>query len=280
MKNWIYPIALLALVSSCRPKPIDIDVPQAESKLVVSSISVPDRILVINVSRSFTALEQSPVGEGGDTALLNQLFVSGCQVFLSNGNESQRLLDLGNGMYAGTEVTRVVDKEYELTVYDPKKDQQVSSKTLVPPQVSLNNVTAQKRYRYERFEIVVDFTFTNTSGGSHYLVNCYANSDEGATYENFALTYGRSESTLIEHSAFGEPYNGSIVLSDWDNDTILVSLSEITSEYYDYLQARDRASTSVPFLSEPVSLPTNVEGGYGFFTAHFPDARAVEVKPQ
>ncbi len=280
LRSFLLALALGFSLVSCRPKPVDIDVPQAESKLVVSSISVPDRILVINVSRSFTALEQSPTDEGSDSALLNQLFVSNCEVFLSNGQESQRLVEIGNGMYVGAEVRRLENQEYTLKVYDPSTDQQVSSKTRVPPQAYLKEITAQKRYRYERYETVVDFSFTNVSGGSRYLVNCYANSDEGAVYENFALRYGRSRSVLVNHPNLDETYQGQIVLSDWDSDTIFVSLSEITTEYYQYLEARDRASSSVPFLSEPVSLPSNVDNGYGFFTAHFPDARTVFVKPE
>jgi hypothetical protein len=33
----------------------------------------------------------------------------------------------------------------------------------------------------------------------------------------------------------------------------------------------ERAANGIPFLSEPASVKGNVDGGYGFFAAHFPD---------
>ena len=55
-------------------------------------------------------------------------------------------------------------------------------------------------------------------------------------------------------------------------DTIAVSLSNISKEYYDFMKLRiDNRYSFVEYLSEPVNYPTNVEGGKGFFNLYVPD---------
>jgi hypothetical protein len=57
-------------------------------------------------------------------------------------------------------------------------------------------------------------------------------------------------------------------------DTIAVSLSNISKDYYDFIELRlDNRFSFVEYLSEPVNYPSNVKGGRGFFNLYIPDVK-------
>jgi hypothetical protein len=57
-------------------------------------------------------------------------------------------------------------------------------------------------------------------------------------------------------------------------DTIAVSLSNISEEYYRFMQLRlDNRFSFVEFISEPVNYPSNVKGGRGYFNLYVPDVQ-------
>ena len=62
-------------------------------------------------------------------------------------------------------------------------------------------------------------------------------------------------------------------------DVLIVTISSISEGYYNYLEAEERAGNLISsFISEPVSYPTNVDGGYGYFSTNFITYKIVEVK--
>jgi hypothetical protein len=57
-------------------------------------------------------------------------------------------------------------------------------------------------------------------------------------------------------------------------DTIAVSLSNISEEYYRFMQLRvNNKFGPLEFISEPLNYPTNVVGGRGYFNLYVPDVR-------
>ena len=56
------------------------------------------------------------------------------------------------------------------------------------------------------------------------------------------------------------------------DDSIAVTLSNISKNYYNYLVLRNESGSLYNQLNlEPLNYPTNVVNGYGFFNAHIPD---------
>jgi Domain of unknown function (DUF4249) len=62
-------------------------------------------------------------------------------------------------------------------------------------------------------------------------------------------------------------------------DTLVVGLSNITKDYYNFLSAYKRSGNLLSQITaEPISLPSNVQGGYGFFAMIKPNLKLVVIK--
>ena len=62
-------------------------------------------------------------------------------------------------------------------------------------------------------------------------------------------------------------------------DTVALVLSNISKGYYEFLTAYQRAGGWFNQLSgEPINYPTNIEGGFGYFNAYYPDYRIFYLK--
>ena len=62
-------------------------------------------------------------------------------------------------------------------------------------------------------------------------------------------------------------------------DTAVVMFSNISEEYFRFLDARARGGNIISSVTgEPINHPTNVQGGYGYFNTHNPSIRQVVIK--
>ncbi len=78
LKNYTWVFILLLGFAACTPEPIDIDIPQADPKLVVYSQALPDQALIVTLSKSFSALS-TPNDDNVDstkTDSLNNAFLN------------------------------------------------------------------------------------------------------------------------------------------------------------------------------------------------------------
>lgn len=53
---------------------------------------------------------------------------------------------------------------------------------------------------------------------------------------------------------------------------------QFSESYYQFLQVRENSGNFLTEITkEPLSLPSNVEGGLGFFNTHFPDLQFFDL---
>ena len=88
----------------------------------------------------------------------------------------------------------------------------------------------------------------------------------------------RAFTRLVDDLDFnGEKYQETFRVFPRDfipGDTIAVSLSNISKDYYDFIDLRlENRFSFVEYLSEPVNYPSNVNGGKGFFNLYIPDVK-------
>lgn len=277
---------LIVLVVSCRPKPIDIDLEQAPPKLVISSQIVPNAFTIITVSKSFAALESSEGSADDSTtnSFIDQLMVKEAKVSISYNNTKNDLYKLPDapGIYTSFAIPHIVNTEYTLNVYDPETGMSVSAKAIMLKTIPFDSISATRGEGEDSSNVIVHIAFTDPGDEVNwYLINFYTSKKDSSQQGSLFEKQTASEvSVLLSDESFDSPsVSGQKTMYNWSSDTLFASISNISQAYYDYLLARKKSGGIVSsMLSEPISYPSNVNGGYGFFTTHFPYIQAVVVE--
>jgi hypothetical protein len=282
-------IVLLAVCTAfflpaCIPEPVEIQVEQAESRLVVASQMLLNEAALIQVSRSFGALEFSEeAGDSLDEAFLDQILVDSARVTLTYRDGTDTLFNLGRGFYLSLGTPFYEGETYSLAVYDPATDLQVLAQTEVQPRTQWDSLD------YDYFTetlMLFEETYTDTllrlyaafedlPDENYYMLNAYRIS-LGANQNDDLFQFNSNTSTQIyaDQLYSGSTIRDTINYSQFGpGDTVAFAISHISKGYYEYLSTRQRSGGSIfaNLLQEPVNFPSNVEGGYGFFNLHLPD---------
>ncbi|MCB0480779.1 MAG: DUF4249 domain-containing protein [Flavobacteriales bacterium] len=273
-------ILLLFLISACRPKPIDIDIPQAEEKLVVSSIMIPPSIFGIVLTKSFSALESNDLGTQSDpnVDLFNQLVVPNSTVTIEYDNEIKTLTELTGGIYVGIDIEQTVGKNYTLRATDPSTGKSISSTTTIPPFVELKSALLVKKLIFEDEGLDVTISVDDPPGKNYYLAGVYGQLIESTKDLQSISLVNSAYYVFSDEGRDGQSISEKFLIDRWEGDTAVVSFSNISEDYYLYLASRQRSQNAIPFISEPVSLKSNIENGYGFFGLHIPDIEFFQLQ--
>ncbi|MBT1706063.1 DUF4249 domain-containing protein [Chryseosolibacter indicus] len=281
-KSWLNKQALILLVivtflslASCLPDSLDVEgIPEVKPQIVVSTQFVPDRSLAVLLTKTFGALE--PVNDSVPSALLTQIVVNDAVVSISGPNGADTLFNLGNGVYGGIFIPFQSGEEYTLNVTSAALGN-VTATTTVKSIVSFNEIEADLYYNgfgdtlaqinYQIRDVLLD--------KNYYMLNVQE-VERADVIEN--MINPRAYTRLLDDAGFaGQTYAESfrVVTRDYmPGDTIAVSLSNVSEEYYNFIKLRlDNRFSFVEFLGEPINYPSNVRGGKGFFNLHVPDFR-------
>ena len=277
-------LGLTILLSSCTPKPQPLTLDEAETKLVISSQIIPNQIMVVTVSKSFGALSFN--SDNGDTLtddLINQLLVSNGTVTISYQGNTDTLFAIPNtpGVYASLSTPQFLNTQYTLNVHDPETGLSVNSSEFMLEQAQMDSVSGSKGQTAGVDYIDVNLKFPDLNGTNWYMANIYTTSDDTLTTSTdpFNNNSVPTQTVLFEEADFTNNYlDSTIRIFDWTQDTLFVSVSNISEGYYTYLRQRERGGnifTSV--VGEPINYSTNINGGYGYFTTHYPNARMLII---
>jgi hypothetical protein len=265
---------LMMLVCSCIPDPLDVEgLPVVKPQIVVSSQIVSDQSLVILLSKSFGALDASDDSDPED--LWEQIAVVGASVTLSGPNGTDTLAEITNGVYGGVLIPFQEGESYTLNVNSSSLGE-VTATTTVRPFVPFDEIAASIFFNgFDDSLAQISYRINDPHGKNWYMINVQEVEQEDAIAN---LLNPRAFTKLMEDDAFdGSTYEETfrVVPRDYGvGDTIAVSLSNVSEEYYRFLKLRqDNRFNLTQFLSEPVNYPTNVQGGKGFFNLYIPDIR-------
>jgi hypothetical protein len=272
--TWMGTIACACFLTSCLPDPLEVkNIPAVKTEIVVSSQIVPDQSLVVLLTKTIGALDASD--DSDPEALINQIAVNDATALLIGPSGTDTLSFLGNGLYGGVFIPFQTGEEYTLKIVSETLGE-ISATTIVKPQVLFEMVEASLYTNgFGDTLAQVDYTLNDPDVRNWYMLNVQEVERADAT-EN--LINPRAFTKLIEDTDFnGGEFNQQFRVFPRDyksGDTIAVSLSNISEEYYDFMKLRiDNRFSFVEFLGEPVNYPTNVIGGKGFFNLYIPDVR-------
>ncbi len=293
MKNFksnIFFIGLLSMLFiNCKPKALEIDIPQEEKKIVIASMNPIDGIFLVFATYSYSAL-------AGDTVGLenyNQFLVKDADVSISYNNEVKKLKMIAPGVYYGFDIPTFYDIEYKLEVQDPTTNSVINARSYFSKKVKFDTISISQSEKdtsvYEIDYSLVDkepdkrnwymLDFINLQG---YL-NILEDTSLITSISSIADFFKNDKLYLIDENRFDDNIiQEKIKVANGyfsKGDILIVTVSSISEGYYNYLEAEERAGNLISsFISEPVSYPTNVDGGYGYFSTNFITYKVIEVK--
>lgn len=272
--NRVLIAGIIVLMASCLPEPLDVEfVPTAKVKMVVSTQIIPDQSLLVLVTRTFGALEASDDSDPGD--LLDLIAVNDALVTVEGPNGTDTLTSVANGVYGGVAIPFQAGETYHLKIQSAEFGT-VSASTEVKPTVNFQHLEADLFYNgFNDTLAQITYTLQDEAKENWYMINVQEVEREDAI-EN--MLNPRAFTILLPDDEFnGGSYSEKFRVFPRDyepGDTIAVSLSNISEEYFEFMQLRmDNRFSLVEFVSEPVNYPSNVVGGKGYFNLYVPDVR-------
>lgn len=279
MKKLILILSVFTLVSfeACVPKTIDIDVKPADPELCITSLVLGNNGIVVGLTRSYSPLERPPESDTLSNDLIDQILVANAIVTISYGTGTDTLYEISPGIYTNllttitegeTYTLRAVDTEMPLSVWSVAVMQSTPAIDTVYPHITR---TAEDTLVYFKYKL-----FDNTATEDYYVVNFVKKVQGDSTFDINSVFAAGSNEVLTEFELYDDQAfdNGIIdkdiaILSAGQTDTVAVTVSKISKGYYEFLTALKRSSSIFNQLTgEPITYPTNVDGGHGYFTMH------------
>jgi hypothetical protein len=273
-------LAAATLLLSCEPKPLDINIKQADPLLTVSSAATEGNTLLISAAYSASSL-QSLIDTTTDKIVIPKelLLEDGILTLTAAGKPTDTIHNISPGVYARRDLRLEHGSSYTLNVYDKKKVLVSTATTTYYTQPAMEAIRPEVRTAGEDTSVFLHLTLNNVTAEDYYFVS-YNTSSTMRNKANFnrdeiiaSLASFTSRQLVLLSGA--DMRNGKIVksiqLQAKANDTLLVHISKIDRAYYNYLGAYIKAGAFINQLTgEPINLPTNVVKGLGFFSMSVP----------
>lgn len=288
IKKHILPfLVVLCMFFGCIPEDVLTNVEPAQSKLVISSQIVPGDIMLVIVSRSFSALEGNEDTLSQD--FLNKILVSDARVTISWDDKVEILEPLGDvaGLYTSTIELDENASELRLDVFDPLTNDSVYAITSILPRVDLDSArfTEEINSREDTTQLIY-YSFADAQDkGNWYVLNAFGPNDFINDFVDnpFEVINGNAGvffERLVSDQTFDSTHFEQEVrffVDEIQSDSVVLFFSNISEGYFRFLDARQRTGGIISSASsEPINFPTNVIGGLGYFNAHNPSIILVE----
>jgi len=276
-------LCILVSLMACQPEPLDVKLEEYEPEIVVSSQVVPDYLMVVGLTRSFTVLSSAGFQGEGDTALFEQLLVDSALVTIESSLGVDTLFQLSPGLFASVNELEDPGGTYHLTVKDYDE-----GKTATASSTMLKNIPFDTVYPYineeeELIKMKVEFT-DEKDVPNFYVLSVYSrNTNNGGIDVNTFFENGSNNIEYLELITDKE-IDGEKIVRDFGlfdvstKDSLMVSLSNISEGYYSFLVSRERSGNILAEVTnEPINYPSNVENGLGYFNTHYPSLQFFDL---
>jgi hypothetical protein len=267
-------IAGAIILGGCIPEPLEVDdIPKVKPQIVVSTQILPQQSLVVLLTKTIGALDASE--DTDPEELLEQIAVDDALVTVTGPHGSYVLESLDNGVYGGVEIPFEPNQIFSLRIESASLGV-VTAETTVKSLVTFEEIEADLYLNgFNDTLAQITYSLVDPIEKNYYMIN--VQEVERVDLLENALN-PRAFTRLVDdkdfqNRQFSEQFK--VFTRDFSaEDTIAVSLSNISAEYYEFMKLRiDNRFNLVEFLGEPVNYPTNVKGGKGFFNLYIPDVR-------
>ncbi|MCU0430497.1 MAG: DUF4249 domain-containing protein [Cytophagaceae bacterium] len=275
-------LCVAAVMPSCNPAPLEVNLQEEAPKLVVSSQIIPGDFMLVTLSRTFSPLKGEEQKDDTSNAFLQSVLVNRARVTIEYNGTSDTLFRVTSGVYMSTQVLLNPYTEIRLNVYDSLNGDQVQAVSFIKPRVSLSSVNIDIEVRASDTLYYLAYSFDDPSEDNWYLTSVLHIDSSRTLAQNNADIFSGESNYIFEKTESDRSFEQvssrvekrERLLGVKRGDTLALVFSNISFEYFDFLEARNRSEGLIPIITgEPINYPTNVQGGYGFFNTHNPDIR-------
>lgn len=283
-------ISCFCVLASCNfnPTPIPIEIDEPAQQLVISSFALPPQELIVTISRTFSALiSEADSLDLDNPDILARVLVDSAQVMLTYAGRSVELFKIAPGIYGSIDVEQIPGATYLLTVKDFDTGLTASAETIALPQIELDTLYPTTRILPSLNDTLNSFKyeFQDPFGVENYFLVTYTKSNN--IFQDILLpgqTLFKTERNSF--NAFSDKTTGdgkSIVFEPSPlfavGDTVFVGISNIPKKYFEFVSAYKKSGNLFSqLISEPINLPSNVEGGFGYFSMTIPKFKTVVIE--
>lgn len=285
MKKLFY-ILLFVLIGGCIPEPIDVELEEYEPKIVVASQVIPNYVMAIGLTRSFTVLSEAGFSGSGDSSTFNQVLVDSALVVITSANGTDTLEKLAPGLYVSINELELPGGSYYLEVLDYDLNEKATATSTMLENVPFDTVTVEKFETENDTIVAVNVEFTDIPNiNNYYVLSIYSrNTNENALDVNMFFDNGSNrieyQELITDKNVDGLKIIKNINLPTVSfQDSLVVSLSNISKGYHEFLTSRERSGNLLAEITnEPINYPSNVNNGLGYFNTHYPSIKFFDLK--
>ncbi len=285
----VYLFVCMVVLCSCQPKSIEIDIPTPEQQMVVASHIIPSKIMIIGLTKSFSALESDSKKDTMSQDFLNKILVDSAFVTISYLNKTDTLFRVSPGIYASLNTLLNDNGVYTLRAKDLRTNKEIIATTTLLPQVVFDTIVPRLNVSGKDTIVHITYEFSDMPGiENYYVINYYVKTDsvKGGQFD-LNQFFGKGSNKLLtafELFSDKEMPNGKMtvdlpLLEVKTSDSLVVTLSNISKGYYEFLTAFRKSGDPINLITgEPINYPSNVNNGYGYFNAYYPDVHFFDLK--
>lgn len=276
----IYIIAFFTLYS-CVPEPIDVELDEYEPEIVIASQVIPDYIMAIGLTRSFTVLSDAGFAGEGDSALFSQILVDSALVVITSSSGVDTLEQLSPGLFVSINELQQPGGNYHLEVYDYALKKRATATSTMLQNIPIDTAFPEMFVTGGDTTIEMNIKYTDPAiETNYYVLSIYSRNISDIALD--VNTFFQNGSNRIEHQELitdrgqdGKKISKNIVLDDVTmRDSLVVTLSNISEGYYRFLTSRERSGNLLSEITnEPINYPTNINNGLGYFNTHHPSIK-------
>lgn len=287
MKNIFFLFIGTVFLIQCTPKPLDLTLPDFEPKTTVASQILPGEIMFIGLTKSFTVLsDEGSNSDNRDADFFDKILVDSALVTINHSGITDTLFKVSNGLFASIKTLDNPGTIYTLNVIDYDLGEVVSSTTEMLQKISFDTVYPVITKNPTDTTVFIQTEFTDSpSEENYYMINVYTREvlDAGLDLNSFFENgQNKVQVTRIYSDQELNPGKNEIEISLKNiaiTDSVAVTLSNISEEYYSFLKKRERAGNIFSDITaEPINYPSNIKNGLGFFNTHYPDVHYFDLK--
>jgi hypothetical protein len=268
--------AIVTSLMSCEPSPLDVDsLKIPDTGIVINSMILRDSSVAVLVTQSMRPLQATD--EADPRKLIASVAINDATVSVTANGLRYNLALWRDGVYKSTDIPLIPGRQYDLDVVS-KSFGQASATTILQPPVALVSATATPaQSQYNTRGVQVGYSLYDPPGSNHYLVAIQRPKHES---DIDLLLLPMAYTHAIDDKAFNDTeFSETFIATTKDllpGDTVEVSLSNVSADYYDYVVMRMENQLKLAELfSEPVYYPSNIRGGRGFFTLYLSDVKVM-----